>query len=72
MANATSAPMLNVTFDSVVVVNPPPNGTWGADYYVCEGVSGGVATGSTWPVPPCFEDQTTAAATVGASAAAKV
>lgn len=63
MANATSAPMLNVTFDSVLVENPPPNGTWGTDYYVCEGISGGVATGSTWPVPPCFEDQTTAATT---------
>lgn len=70
MANATSAPMLNVTFDSVVMVNPPPDGAWGTDYYVCEGISGGVATGSTWPVPPCFEDQT--AANVDASAAAKV
>lgn len=29
-------------------------------YYVCEGVNGGVATGDTWPVPPCFVDATVA------------
>jgi len=34
---------------------------WGEDYYYCKGVKTGVATGTTWPVPPCFEDQTDAA-----------
>ena len=28
-------------------------------YYMCEGVEQGVATGETWPVPPCFVDRTT-------------
>jgi len=28
-------------------------------YYVCKGVTNGIALGSTWPVPSCFEDQTT-------------
>jgi hypothetical protein len=55
-----AAPMQGVTFEDVVFVNPPPDGAWGADYYYCEGAPG-VATGSTWPVPPCFEDQTDAA-----------
>ena len=34
---------------------------WGAlghDYYECSGVVNGVASGHTWPVPYCFEDQT--------------
>ena len=31
-------------------------------YYACEGVVGGVATGKTWPVPPCFRDATRHAA----------
>ena len=30
-----------------------------SQYYSCEGVEGGVATGATWPVPPCFVDRTT-------------
>lgn len=29
-------------------------------YFTCEGVVDGVATGSTWPVPSCFEDATDA------------
>jgi len=37
-------------------------------YFVCEGVEGGLATGTTWPVPPCFLDHT--AASTAASAAA--
>lgn len=61
LANSSSAPMRNVTFNSVVVVNPPAAGAWGTDYYACEGVAGGVATGATWPVPPCFENQTDSA-----------
>jgi hypothetical protein len=28
------------------------------DYYVCRGVSGGVALGKTWPVPSCLRDET--------------
>jgi hypothetical protein len=28
------------------------------DYYVCEGVASGVATGNTYPVPSCFKDET--------------
>jgi formate hydrogenlyase subunit 3/multisubunit Na+/H+ antiporter MnhD subunit len=27
-------------------------------YFACEGVVDGVATGNTWPVPSCFQDQT--------------
>ena len=50
-------PMTNVVFEDVRVVNPGSE-PWGEDYYDCQGVVGGVAKGSTWPVPPCFEDQT--------------
>jgi len=35
------------------------DGDDGGGYYACEGVLSGVATGATWPVPPCFADQTT-------------
>ena len=52
-----SAPMEGVVFDNVVF-NAPGNTPWGDAYYHCEGVKSGVAKGSTWPVPPCFEDQT--------------
>ena len=31
-------------------------------YLSCDGVSHGVATGNTWPIPPCFTDRTTPAA----------
>jgi hypothetical protein len=47
-------PMQNVVFEDVVIVNPSKD----EDYYKCEGVSGGVAKGKTWPVPKCFEYQT--------------
>ena len=40
-----------------------------AVYFVCKGVEGGIATGATWPVPPCFLDRTTAGATVAGAAA---
>merc|ERR1711924_273885 len=61
MANATS-PMQGVLFDNVVVNNPGTKK--GVDYYMtCEGVSGGVATGRTSPVPSCFADNTTSATT---------
>jgi len=60
LANASN-PMTNVVFEDVVVENPPPGGVWGTEYWKCEGVASGVATGTTWPVPPCFEDLTDAA-----------
>ena len=41
-----------------------------AAYFVCEGVEGGIATGATWPVPPCFLDRTTAGAAAAGTAAA--
>ena len=50
-------PMKGVVFEDVTVINPGSK-PWGDDYYDCQGVTGGVAKGSTWPVPPCFEDQT--------------
>jgi hypothetical protein len=28
------------------------------DYFACQGVSGGIARGATWPVPSCFHDDT--------------
>mmetsp|Transcript_9931 Transcript_9931/g.14963 ORF Transcript_9931/g.14963 Transcript_9931/m.14963 type:complete len:427 (+) Transcript_9931:42-1322(+) len=53
----TSTPMEDVVFDSVQVINPGME-PWGEDYYACDGVASGVAKGSTWPVPPCFKDET--------------
>lgn len=41
-------PMQNVLFDGVVFKNPPAN------YYVCENVESGIATGGTYPIPNCF------------------
>ena len=48
----------DLVFDGVRVTNPPANGAWGKKYYYCKGVSSGVAMGGTWPVPPCFRNQT--------------
>jgi hypothetical protein len=48
---------VNITFDSVVVNNASLS-PWGTKYYYCEGVASGRATGTTWPVPPCFADHT--------------
>ena len=63
MAN-TSNPMRGVVFDSVVVTNPGTRA--GKSFYQeCVGVSGGVATGRTSPVPPCFADNTTTTAQRG-------
>jgi len=56
MANGTN-PMSNVVFDSVRFVNLDDKAS--TDYFVCENVVGGVATGDTWPVPSCFSDSTT-------------
>jgi hypothetical protein len=55
--SADDAPMEGIVFDNVVFNNPGDQ-PWGDDYYTCAGVKSGVATGTTWPVPPCFEDQT--------------
>lgn len=48
--------MKNILFDNVVVSNPPAKPFFA--YYECDGVESGVATGSTYPVPPCFKDLT--------------
>ena len=51
-------PATNVTFDGVVVNDPPSGaGSHGGQYYRCDAFQG-VATGGTSPVPPCFEDRT--------------
>jgi Glycosyl hydrolases family 28 len=47
-------PMENVVFDNVVVKDDPMS-PWGKGGYKCEGVRSGIATGTTDPVPPCFE-----------------
>ena len=51
-----SSPMRNVVFEDVVVTNPGSR-PFGDAFYKCENVQG-VATGTTHPVPPCFEDRT--------------
>ena len=56
MANASN-PMQGIVFHNVVVNDPGTKK--GQNFYrACEGVSGGVATGTTSPVPPCFADNT--------------
>jgi hypothetical protein len=57
MANGTN-PMTNITFDGVRVVNFEGMPT-DSDYFKCEGVVNAIAMGDTWPVPPCFQDNTT-------------
>jgi hypothetical protein len=54
----SSTPLVNITFEDVIIENPPADGYFGDDYYYCQDVQNGVATGKTWPVPPCFEDLT--------------
>ena len=51
-------PMKNIVFDGVRVIDAQDETL--ASYYKCEGVQSGVAMGDTYPVPPCFEDRTTA------------
>jgi len=58
----SSSPMQNIVFDDVKVVSPGSS-PWGNDYYKCENVQG-VATGGTWPVPPCMKDRTDAAVAI--------
>ena len=50
----TSNPIKDLVFDNVVVNNPidKPFG----DYYYCDGITGGIATGGTYPVPHCFTE----------------
>ena len=50
-----NAKMENIVFEDVVVVR---KNTKKKQYFKCEGVESGIATGKTHPVPPCFEDQT--------------
>ena len=65
MANTTN-PMQSVHFDNVVVNNPGTKK--GKNYWaVCKGVTGGVATGRTSPVPSCFTDHTDPAREMGAN-----
>eukprot|EP00040_Diaphanoeca_grandis_P032516 m.197139 g.197139 ORF g.197139 m.197139 type:complete len:445 (+) comp32648_c4_seq1:21-1355(+) len=58
---SAAAPMINVLFEDVVFINPgaKPFG----ETYMCENVLSGVATGSTWPVPDCFKNNTLAPST---------
>jgi len=55
-----SLPMRNLLFDGVTYIDPPTDGAFGSDYFHCVGVESGVATGGTWPVPPCFTNQSAA------------
>lgn len=57
MANASN-PMTGVVFDGVRV-NSPGEKPWGNKFYACEGVSNGLAIGDTYPIPPCFVNQST-------------
>jgi hypothetical protein len=52
LGNSTN-PMTGIVFDNVVVRNPGER-PWGSQYYMCDGVDGGLAVGGTWPIPPCF------------------
>lgn len=49
----TTNPITNLVFENVVGLNSGQE-PWGEANYYCEGVQG-IATGSTDPVPPCFE-----------------
>ena len=49
-------PMENIVFEDVRVINAANANV--ERYHTCEGVATGIATGETYPVPPCFTDQT--------------
>jgi len=49
-------PMRHVVFEDVRFMNPG-KAPFGEDFYHCKHVDG-VARGRTWPVPPCFKDET--------------
>jgi len=48
-------PMDGVVFEDVRFNNPGTSPF--SDYYYCQNANG-VAKGNTWPVPPCFKDET--------------
>ena len=50
-------PIKNLTFENVKFNNPGML-PWGEDYFRCENVLNGTATGDTWPVPSCMTDNT--------------
>ena len=52
-----TAPIENLVFDNVVYIQPGDT-PWYEKHWMCENVVNGVATGKTWPVPYCLEDQT--------------
>ena len=53
---AEDTPMENILFHDVRVVDAKSDDF--SRYTSCEGVLSGIASGDTYPVPPCFEDQT--------------
>jgi len=57
LLGSSESPMKNIRFEDVTVVNPGSK-PWKDEFYKCDGIATGVATGTTWPVPPCFEDRT--------------
>jgi hypothetical protein len=61
-----SAVISNVVFENVVVTNPPAT-PWDK-FYFCQNANG-IATGTTSPVPPCFEDRTHRALAAAAAVA---
>ena len=65
-----STPMKGLVFDNVVFNNPGYE-PWDEMHWKCEGAGDAVATGTTWPVPPCFEDKTIGSAKYAAAAARK-
>ena len=52
----TSNPMRNIIFDNVVASDPGSD-PFGSAGYSCAGVQSAVATGGTFPVPPCFKEE---------------
>lgn len=55
IGNSTN-PITGLTFENVVFENPGSK-PWGDDFYECDNIVG-TATGTTWPVPKCFKDET--------------
>ena len=49
-----SNPIHNLVFENVQFTGEIGNDPWGDEFYYCDGVEG-IATGSTDPLPPCFE-----------------
>ena len=53
----TSNPIKGLVLDNVKVTGDIGEKPWGEDYYFCEGIEEGIATGGTDPVPPCLKVQ---------------